>query len=51
MKKTAEAYLGSDCNVLIFDFGGGTFNASILTIEEGNLFEHKATAGDAHPGS
>ena len=32
-------------NVLIFDLGGGTFDVSLLTIEEGN-FEVKATAGD-----
>jgi molecular chaperone DnaK (HSP70) len=34
-------------NVLIFDLGGGTFNVSLLTIEEG-IFEVKATAGDTH---
>merc|ERR1712115_424577 len=32
-------------NVLIFDLGGGTFDVSILTIEDG-IFEVKATAGD-----
>ncbi|THU85982.1 heat shock protein 70 [Dendrothele bispora CBS 962.96] len=36
-------------NVLIFDLGGGTFNVSLLTIEEG-IFEVKATAGDTHLG-
>ncbi|XAR66739.1 hypothetical protein NMG60_11013062 [Bertholletia excelsa] len=36
-------------NVLIFDLGGGTFDASLLTIEEG-IFEVKATAGDTHLG-
>jgi len=36
-------------NVLIFDLGGGTFDVSILTIEEG-IFEVKATAGDTHLG-
>ena len=36
-------------NVLIFDLGGGTFDVSLLTIEEG-LFEVKATAGDTHLG-
>merc|ERR1712230_82957 len=36
-------------NVLIFDLGGGTFDVSLLTIEEG-IFEVKATAGDAHLG-
>ncbi|CAF2054254.1 unnamed protein product [Brassica napus] len=34
-------------NVLIFDLGGGTFDVSLLTIEEG-IFEVKATAGDTH---
>merc|ERR1712042_268687 len=39
----------SQCNVLIFDLGGGTFDVSILTIEEG-IFEVKSTAGDTHLG-
>merc|ERR1712168_1181248 len=38
-----------ECNVLIFDLGGGTFDVSVLTIEEG-IFEVKATAGDTHLG-
>jgi L1 cell adhesion molecule like protein len=36
-------------NVLIFDCGGGTFDVSILTIED-TIFEVKATAGDTHLG-
>jgi L1 cell adhesion molecule like protein len=36
-------------NVLIFDLGGGTFDVSLLTIEEG-IFEVKATAGDTNLG-
>ena len=36
-------------NVLIFDMGGGTFDCSLLTIEDG-IFEVKATAGDTHLG-
>ncbi|XVF20067.1 hypothetical protein REPUB_Repub11eG0166300 [Reevesia pubescens] len=36
-------------NVLIFDLGGGTFDASLLTIEEG-IFGVKTTAGDTHLG-
>merc|ERR1711983_355092 len=40
---------GDEKNVLIFDLGGGTFDVSLLTIEEG-IFEVKATAGDTHLG-
>jgi heat shock protein 1/8 len=36
-------------NVLIFDLGGGTFDVSLLTIEDG-VFEVRATAGDTHLG-
>merc|ERR1712233_229765 len=39
----------AECNVLIFDLGGGTFDVSILTIEEG-IFEVRSTAGDTHLG-
>jgi heat shock protein 1/8 len=38
-----------ECNVLIFDLGGGTFDVFLLTIEE-VIFEVKATAGDTHLG-
>ncbi len=38
-----------DHNVLIFDLGGGTFDVSLLTLDEG-MFEVKATAGDTHLG-
>ncbi|KAI8889387.1 hsp71-like protein [Backusella circina FSU 941] len=38
-----------DINVLIFDLGGGTFDVSLLNIEDG-IFEVKATVGDAHLG-
>uniref|UniRef100_A0A671R7J6 Heat shock cognate 70 n=1 Tax=Sinocyclocheilus anshuiensis TaxID=1608454 RepID=A0A671R7J6_9TELE len=41
--------VGGERNVLIFDLGGGTFDVSILTIEDG-IFEVKATAGDTHLG-
>jgi heat shock protein 1/8 len=40
---------GKESNVLIFDLGGGTFDVSILTIEDG-IFEVKSTAGDTHLG-
>jgi heat shock protein 1/8 len=36
-------------NILIFDLGGGTFDVSLLSIEEG-IFEVKATNGDTHLG-
>jgi L1 cell adhesion molecule like protein len=36
-------------NVLIFDLGGGTFDVSLLTLDDG-VFEVRATAGDTHLG-
>lgn len=36
-------------NVLIFDLGGGTFDVSLLNIDDG-IFEVKSTAGDTHCG-
>jgi len=36
-------------HVLIYDLGGGTFDVSVLTIEDG-IFEVKSTAGDTHLG-
>merc|ERR1719146_536434 len=36
-------------NVLIFELGGGTFDVSLLNIDDG-IFEVKATAGDTHLG-
>ena len=36
-------------NILVFDLGGGTFDVSILTIDEG-VFEVKSTSGDTHLG-
>ena len=38
-----------ESNVLIFDLGGGTFDVSILSIDDG-IFEVKSTAGDTHLG-
>lgn len=35
--------------ILVFDLGGGTFDVSLLTIDDG-IFEVKATAGDTHLG-
>ena len=43
-KKTEE-----ERHILIFDLGGGTFDVSILSIEEG-VYEVKSTAGDTHLG-
>ena len=42
--------LQGEKNVLIFDLGGGTFDVSVLTIDEGSLFEVRSTAGDTHLG-
>lgn len=39
----------SERNVLIFDLGGGTFDVSILNIDDG-VFEVLSTAGDTHLG-
>ena len=37
-------------NILIFDLGGGTFDVSILSIDDG-IFEVKSTAGNTHLGA
>lgn len=42
--------ISGEKNVLIFDLGGGTFDVSILTIDEGSIFEVRSTAGDTHLG-
>jgi molecular chaperone DnaK (HSP70) len=38
-----------DRNILVFDFGGGTLDVSILTVGDGNN-EVRATAGDTYLG-
>merc|ERR1712054_434261 len=40
---------GGEKNVLIFDLGGGTFDVSLLTIDQG-VFEVVSTNGDTHLG-
>ena len=45
-----EKNLTGEKNVLIFDLGGGTFDVSLLTIDEGSMFEVRATSGDTHLG-
>eukprot|EP00794_Sanderia_malayensis_P003413 gene3413-3904_t len=41
--------VGEERHVLIFDLGGGTFDVSVLTIDDG-IFEVKSTNGDTHLG-
>lgn len=36
-------------NVIIYDLGGGTFDVSLLSMEDG-IFEVKATSGHTHLG-
>lgn len=40
---------GKERNILVYDFGGGTFDVSLLNLSDG-CFEVKATAGDVHLG-
>jgi len=40
---------GGEKNILVFDLGGGTFDVSLLTIDNG-IFEVIATSGDTHLG-
>ena len=44
-----DAEIKEEKKVLIFDLGGGTFDVSLLTIEDG-IFEVMATAGNTHLG-
>lgn len=45
-KKSGQS---GETNILIFDLGGGTFDCSLLSVDDG-VFEVKATAGDTHLG-
>jgi len=49
LDKINSAESSVEKNILIFDLGGGTFDVSILSIEDG-VFEVKSTAGDTHLG-
>jgi L1 cell adhesion molecule like protein len=49
LDKKTQATARGERNVLIFDLGGGTFDVSLLSIDDG-IFEVKATAGDTHLG-
>ncbi|XP_021812538.1 heat shock cognate 70 kDa protein-like [Prunus avium] len=49
LNQKASSAAGDKINALIFDLGGGTFDVSLVTIEEGT-FEVKATSGDTHLG-
>ncbi|KAF6255521.1 heat shock cognate 70 kDa protein 2 [Scenedesmus sp. NREL 46B-D3] len=49
LDKKASGGSTHERNVLIFDLGGGTFDVSLLAIDDG-IFEVKATAGDTHLG-
>ncbi|CAM9407189.1 unnamed protein product [Chrysoparadoxa australica] len=40
---------GKEENILVFDLGGGTFDVTLLTIDNG-VFEVRATNGDTHLG-
>jgi len=48
-KKAKDGATGDETNILVFDLGGGTFDVTVLTIENG-VFEVASTSGDTHLG-
>jgi len=48
-KQSGKAMPNGERKVLVFDFGGGTFDVSLLIVDEG-VFEVKAVNGDTHLG-
>eukprot|EP00442_Polarella_glacialis_P035926 CAMPEP_0115100998 /NCGR_PEP_ID=MMETSP0227-20121206/32928_1 /TAXON_ID=89957 /ORGANISM="Polarella glacialis, Strain CCMP 1383" /LENGTH=392 /DNA_ID=CAMNT_0002496581 /DNA_START=25 /DNA_END=1199 /DNA_ORIENTATION=+ len=48
-KQGAARSKGQEANILVFDMGGGTFDVSVLAIQD-TVFEVRATAGDPHLG-
>merc|ERR1719502_1796994 len=48
-KKAKDGANGDETNILVFDLGGGTFDVTVLTIENG-VFEVASTSGDTHLG-
>eukprot|EP00930_Biecheleria_cincta_P033922 TRINITY_DN23478_c0_g1_i1.p1 TRINITY_DN23478_c0_g1~~TRINITY_DN23478_c0_g1_i1.p1 ORF type:complete len:683 (+),score=152.01 TRINITY_DN23478_c0_g1_i1:28-2049(+) len=47
--KAKKGKTDEETNILVFDMGGGTFDVSVLTIQDA-VFEVRATAGDPHLG-
>ena len=45
-----DKLIDKERTVLIFDLGGGTFDVSILNIDDDGVFQVKSTAGDTHLG-
>ena len=41
--------VGEERHIIVYDLGGGTFDVSLLVIDDG-VFEVLATAGDTHLG-